>query len=440
MRGRFAVRSMIATVILAAFPVAGAAQSNIEVNAGVQFDFVSPGARSLALGGAFTAIADDATAAFTNPAGLRALSRKEISFEARFRTFETPFTLRGHAFGTPTQIGVDTVADLVAGTSRDTIATPSFISFVYPTPKWAIAAYRHQVARFKSSIRTEGAFVGGAGNVRPTISGAPFSRLFPLEGSIDLKVADYGVSGSYNVSDKASVGGGIVFFDFDSAADVSRFDLVGFEAPNYALSNRVSVQTQRGNDRGIGVNVGVTVQPSSQVHLGAVYRRGAAFDLELTNTSRTAGTSVKTGKFHVPDTFSAGVVVRVAEPLRVALDFAHVQYSQLVEGFVDVVQPANPTIDYSVDDANEVHAGAEYTFNSARVPVAIRGGVWWDPAHALVYTGPFIDLDAIYNLRNEGQVHYAFGAGFLVRSFELHAGVDLAKTVKTTAVSLVARF
>lgn len=36
----------------------------------IQFDFISPGARSLALAGAFTGVANDATAAATNPAGL----------------------------------------------------------------------------------------------------------------------------------------------------------------------------------------------------------------------------------------------------------------------------------------------------------------------------------------------------------------------------------
>ena len=35
------------------------AQSNAEVNAGVQFDFSLPGARSLSLGGAFVAVAEE---------------------------------------------------------------------------------------------------------------------------------------------------------------------------------------------------------------------------------------------------------------------------------------------------------------------------------------------------------------------------------------------
>ena len=48
----------------------------------IEFDFSNPGARSLAMGGAFVGLADDATAAYANPAGLTALLQPEVSLEA----------------------------------------------------------------------------------------------------------------------------------------------------------------------------------------------------------------------------------------------------------------------------------------------------------------------------------------------------------------------
>src|SRR5687767_7156758 len=59
-------------------------------NADLRFDFATPGARSLALGGAFVGLGDDATSAFVNPAGLRSISRTEVSVEGRFRAFGIP--------------------------------------------------------------------------------------------------------------------------------------------------------------------------------------------------------------------------------------------------------------------------------------------------------------------------------------------------------------
>lgn len=66
-----------------------------------EFSFSNPGAGSMALGGAFAAIADDATAAFANPAGLVQLVEPEISLEGRATSLETPFVAGGRASGEP---------------------------------------------------------------------------------------------------------------------------------------------------------------------------------------------------------------------------------------------------------------------------------------------------------------------------------------------------
>jgi long-subunit fatty acid transport protein len=48
----------------------------------LEYSLSNPGARSLGFGGAFAALADDATAAFANPAGLVQLSRPEVEVAA----------------------------------------------------------------------------------------------------------------------------------------------------------------------------------------------------------------------------------------------------------------------------------------------------------------------------------------------------------------------
>ena len=57
-------------VALSVAPATTTAQTSDEINGGIQFDFSLPGARSLGMGGAFVALADDATAGYSNPAGL----------------------------------------------------------------------------------------------------------------------------------------------------------------------------------------------------------------------------------------------------------------------------------------------------------------------------------------------------------------------------------
>ena len=67
----------------------------------LEFSFSNPGARSLGFGGAFVALADDATAAYANPAGLNQLTRPEISLEGRSWRYSTPFVVGGRASGLP---------------------------------------------------------------------------------------------------------------------------------------------------------------------------------------------------------------------------------------------------------------------------------------------------------------------------------------------------
>jgi hypothetical protein len=63
--------------------LAPAGVSGQETIVPLQLSFSDPGARSMGFGGAFVALADDATAAFANPAGLVQLLRPEVSVEGR---------------------------------------------------------------------------------------------------------------------------------------------------------------------------------------------------------------------------------------------------------------------------------------------------------------------------------------------------------------------
>src|SRR5262245_62685039 len=95
----------------AMWPARANAQTSLQIP--LQFDFINPGAKSLALGGAFVGVADDATAAFSNPAGLTRLDGSEVSGELRGFRVSTPFLSAGRLSGSVTNLGTDTVAGAV---------------------------------------------------------------------------------------------------------------------------------------------------------------------------------------------------------------------------------------------------------------------------------------------------------------------------------------
>jgi long-subunit fatty acid transport protein len=448
MRRTVALRWSLALIAAGALlPGTSWAQTDVEVNAAVQFNFTSPGARSLALGGAFIGLADDATAAFTNPAGLTTLSKPEISAEGRGFKYNHLFTNAGRLGGTATGRGVDTINGIADAESEDSVGSFSFASFVYPKGRFAVAAYRHELANFKASILTNGAFLSPSD-----------SRLFPIEASMDLKLTNYGLSTAYRFGEGFSLGAGISAYQFKLASTTDRFNLSGlgtgeggfYGPPLRGANNVVNSQTQQGDETAVGFNVGLSWKTSEKVRFGAVYRKGPDFDFEVKNVSGPAAPpagrvfATKTAHFHVPDAYGAGLSIRATESLTVAMDYQRVQYSRITKDFT-VIFPfeANPA-DFTADDSNEFHAGLEYVLTGMSSPIAIRFGAWNDPGHRVRFAGPLTeDTDQYVAAFREGddEVHVSGGLGIVVGSnFQLDGGVDVSKRVKTFSFSGVLRF
>jgi long-chain fatty acid transport protein len=141
--------------------------------------FSNPGARSIGLAGAFAAIADDATAAFANPAGLGQILRPEISIELRFTASMND--------------GDYAPAQGVSGLG--------FISFVLPARRWAFALYSHQM---------------GSVTFGWDYSGIPHRK---------LTVESYAAAAAFEVSEHLSLGAGLSYFNGDrsAGAEVSSF-------------------------------------------------------------------------------------------------------------------------------------------------------------------------------------------------------------------------
>src|SRR5437764_6094087 len=111
---------------------------------------MNPGARSLGMGGAFIGAADDATAAFANPAGLGFLTLREVSAEGRYRSLETPFLQGGRISGVVSGVGLDTIAGPAYANDVDRHVTPAFLSVVLPFSHFTLTGYRHESVRIEN--------------------------------------------------------------------------------------------------------------------------------------------------------------------------------------------------------------------------------------------------------------------------------------------------
>jgi len=426
----------IRTALLFSVLVAGSAglvvaQTDDESNGGVQFNFSTPGARSLAMGGSFLGSVDDATAAYSNPAGLLQLSEIEVSVEGRRWSYSTPYADRGRAAGSPTGIGLDTIAGVELGTAESELEDISFASVVIPRKKWALALYFHQLAKFQSSFSTAGIF------------GEEF-RLLPVVSLYDLDISQYGFAFARQ-GNRFSFGVAVSAYalKLDSLTQRYRFFSAGGPADYSRPANH---QTQTGDSEELGFIVGLRWDKSPKTSIGLVYRFSPEFDIGV----RSVGGSPfspgdvfvdETVVFNVPNVAGLGFSFHPTQNITFNLDFNAVFYADMVKDFFIIFDAdGEDPEDYIMDDVIETHVGFEYVLSKSPIPLALRFGAWHDPDHRLRYEGSD-ELIQAQLFGGEDQIHYTAGIGVALTShIQLDAAADISDISDTIAVSFAYRF
>jgi long-chain fatty acid transport protein len=413
------------------------AQSSLQVP--IQFDFLNPSARSLALGGAFVGLADDATAALVNPAGLINLTRKEISIEGRFRRMTQPFLVGGRLSGEITGKPQDSIQGPDFAPISDSGFGLSFLSVVIPRGRFRFAGFRHELIRLEQEFASRGVFQSRGFDTRDTA----------FTGRRTLSVDTYGAAAAVEFP-YASLGAGILVQDFSLGFEFDRFvhenqDLYGAPDPQ----QKVFHFSQDGNDVSVGAVVGVVV-PVSAARIGASYKRSPRSNFSSIATPRGEAPRTTTSTFKVPDTFAVGVSMAFSSAFLITTEYTRVLYSQLFSEYVSVLASQGESRDrvdnFTIDDANEIHLGAEYLLRQIPGRPAIRAGVWFDPDHSVHFAPtPAYDLldERIAIALSSGRDlwHYTFGTMVAVHSqIDLSVGVDYSAQATRISTSAIVRF
>ena len=406
----------------------------------LQFSFSDPGARSMGFGGAFVGLADDATAAFSNPAGLVQLLRPEVSIEGRHWSYSTPYTEGGRIEGLPSGHGIDTTIGLRTATSDADLTGLSFLSLVYPKGNWSLAFFRHESANIEFFGETQGLFFGGTDCCQ--------DREPDQRATSDLEIVTYGLSGAYRISDRFDLGLGVVYHDalIGTSATLFLWDedtLQSFFAPNsYLFERSVISTTTLADDTDWTLTGGVLWRLSPSWSIGGVYRQGPKIEIDL---EATAGQAVDLGVppgevfarstgvgIEFPNIYGLGFAYRAPDGrLTVTFQWDRVNYSSIADSL--------ELDDQVIEDADELHLGAEYVFLDSTPIIAVRLGIWLDPDHEPRAT---IDDPLLRALLpgGEDQVHYAAGFGVAMQNFQIDLAVDFADRTDTASLSAIYNF
>lgn len=379
---------------------------------GVDFRFNNPGARANAMGGAFIGLADDATAAYTNPAGLTVLTEPEFSVEYKIGQITTHFE--------------DHISEKEFD---DTVSGLSFLSYVYPAENATIAFFRHQL------LNTESNFVwqDDDGELQ--------------KAKVSLDAVTLGIGAGFKLTDTFSFGLSIGMAQLDYDSTSKRYNST--QSPPYP--NEEAWETVSETDNAEHYTVSLLWNPFEGFNIGLVYRMGPEFEAVKQRYDWHAAVGPNDAFYaleweydhilKVPDVYGLGFSFRFLSNLTATLDINYIEYSDLADDFLD--EDGAKSTSWEIDDEVEVRLGLEYIIDINETPIALRGGYYYRPDHRVYYVGTY-DPDLMRLFGEPGDDHdHIFSLGFgavLTEKFQIDVAAAAGKYIKEGSLSIVYRF
>jgi len=406
-----------------------------EIFRNFQFSFVNPGARSSAMGNAFIALADDATAAEANPAGLTILVKPEVSFEYRNVTFDSN-TLNSVNDVNAAQQGVR----ITSFNNLETFNRPSFVSFVYPYHATRFAFSRQEAVRIRGSI-DETFNISLVDN-----SGIPIRIDAAALGLSDQQVTNYNFTVAHQWNRNLSIGGSIRYSKLSWETAVQNSLVFGDETVS-------TFQTQMDDtDSSFAFNIGSIYRCSPKISIGAVYKKNPKFtttEVETGEFAKKPGPFTNTLK--LPDVFGVGAAFKPNDQLTITSDVVRIEYSDLLTAFeagYNIVTSTheNEDISYQIHNVYEFHIGGEVFILVKNLPIAIRQGYYRKPSNALLVASAHgllpIDqliVETIFS-KPESESHITVGSGVVFDNFQVDVAFDASRSSNQLVISTVIRF
>ncbi len=372
---------------------------------------VGSGGRAVGWGSAFIAVADDATAASWNPAGLIQLVTPEASVVTSYHSRSEDLSFEG-------QFNVDSES---ASLSRVNI---NYASVVYPFSVGGmnmVTSLNYQ--RLFEFDRDLDFTVSGVQGGNQFIS----SRDFQQKGAMTTLTPAYAIQ----ITPQWSMGLSVNVWGLEDGADgwQQQLQAVDVVDPGYPfLSRSLAEADEKYEISGYNFVVGTHVKIQNFT-IGAVYKSSWDGDVNFTRTDvssvyfpdNPAGNQYPNIAVYQEDqtitwpaSFGVGVAYRYSDRLSLALDAYMTQWSDYVleteDGEKLNLLAGTANQDADVSDTVQVRGGAEYLWIRPKYVFALRGGAFYDPE-------PIEDeINDFYGV--------ALGGGVVYRQFVVDAAVQ----------------
>lgn len=471
----------LVVVLLLVSAAPAAAQVESALLSKISFNLTNPGGKSLAMGGAFTAIADDATAAIANPAGLGLLSSVEVGVSGK-RSDD----VIGLVTARSTATGSDFLTPYppVQGVNSDISARASGVEFagvVIPVSRRFVAAVSYaENLRFEGDPGEDGyTYIELRDNRSGGSTRLDYLYEFREHGAVSLRNRLLGLSAAFRATDRLRFGAGVTLNRLE-------LDLLGDAGGAHRIFNRNYTPTEiktstitvatRGLDQntlGFVVGVHADLVPGGKLTAGAVYRQ----------TGKTTGTleiggdvpeplwgqETRTFSARVPRDAAVGLAARPFPGLTVAAEAQWIAYGDFIDRSLPIVSYkglAGPIPGMFVgpllaelapaDDVIVPRIGIEYVATTANLLLAFRLGYHREPARGVTANlsayeaaGTAFDIDdppyseSVRTVYDGGKPDDRFSGGLgatVSRRVSFDLAFDVGRSSRVLSASLFYRF
>ena len=424
-----------AGVVMAASLFLGPSAEAAQVEMSSSLNPVGSGARAAVMGGAFIGVADDATAASWNPAGLVQLEKPEVSVVYGYFNRNQSYNSSTH----PELAGSDNSMD------ADGI---NYASFVYPfTLKKNMVVSLSYQRLFDMNKELKGVnfdFDLGGGSTLPT------TTTFRQQGYISSLTPAFAIQ----VSPELYLGVAVNIWD-DDLFGASNWESTSTTRGSGLLGGLPfsldSTDHTKSKFSGYNATAGFLVNVN-KLTVGGVLK--TPFDARVKQTTTTTdnltgSSSSSTGKstLEMPMSAGIGLAYRFSDVLSASLDGYWTQWSQYAQkdstGAKFNPITTNPLSAGKPKDTFQARLGAEYLVMSGKSVIPLRAGVFYDPEPGATGVDDYygLALGTGYTWENYSfDVAYQYRTGSKVTGDLPVDGVSSDVSQHTVLASLIYRF
>lgn len=363
------------------------------------------GARPFAMGGAYTAVSDDAFALLYNPAGLAGLERGEVSVGLHHRSDEITNTY------------LDTER-----TQSSSSTTLGHVAAVYPYP----ACRGNLVFAF-------GVFQAGNSSLETVKEGYVEDPGVTAENEYlqSGTIYQYHFGAGVDLSPNVAIGGSLVIWD----ESIESTEWIGTEPLGGSWQDDVSMDLD-----GVSFNAGLLLRATEILQAGFTFTSPAWLELNgsgVTSDAEGYSEGFIEDEYTLPMKFTGGLALLLPS-LTVAADLTYADYSQTKYNGLSITSELDPGNEHVLEETLGFRIGAEVDLPGA--PISLRAGYRYEPlelstVEEIAYLDGGSPASVIADFEAErDRSFFTFGAGALIdRVLALDFAVAIGGYEKVTA-------